>query len=211
MACTVCSMVPFAIREPYKPGLHPGTFPMAPSVNNEPVLTIIKGCTRAQYDENFKQIPMPVPDDVVAGSVVDDYILSQSYTSPDERPALFWVSGEWSVADFKKNFAKEMATALEKQTAWFRKLVKVADDEWQRFHQHKMISDLQRTAAGMLNYKREWLEDTADMITKCQACQSLISTQAAVCPACKCILNAEKYAKFQFAGTAPVTVQPVKA
>ncbi len=201
MACTICSLVPFAIKEPYKPGLHPGSFPMSPSENNKPVLTIIKGVTRAQFDENFKQISVIVPDEIAARSVVNDYILGQSYTSEEERPALFWVEGEWTKADFEKSFAKEIQKALDAQIAWFRKLVKIADDEWQHFHQHKMISDLQRTAAKMLNFKREWLDDSSDMITKCPACMTLVSQHATVCFACKCILNLEKFKEFQFAGT----------
>jgi hypothetical protein len=183
---------------------------MAQSENGKPVLTIIKNVTRAQFNENFAQISVPVPDDVAANSVVSDYILGQSFTSTEERPALFFVEGEWSQADFEKNFAKEMQAAIERQLNWFRKLVKIADDEWQHFHQHKMISDLQRTAALKLNMKREWLDDSSDMIVKCPACMTLVSQHASVCFACKCILDAKKYSAFQFAGGPVQAVQPVK-
>ena len=205
MACTICSLVPFAIQDPYKPGLHPGSFPMSPS-DGKPILTIIKGVTRAQFNENYQQISIGVPDETVAASVVDDYILGQSYTSDKERPALFWVNGEWSPVDFEKNFAKEIETAKQKQINWFKRLVTIADDEWQRWHQHKFITDLARTAAKELNMKREWLDDATDMTMKCPACQTYVSQHAAVCFACKCILDQKKYEKFQFAG-APVAVK----
>jgi len=173
---------------------------MAPSEGGKPILITIKNVTRAQFNENFAQISVPVPDEVVAASVVGDYILGQSNTSTVECPALFFVEGEWTQEGFEKSFVKEMKEALDKQTAWFRKLIKIADDEWQHWHQHKMISDLQRTAAMMLNMKREWLDDSSDMIVKCPACMTLVSQHASVCFACKCILDQKKYFAFQFAG-----------
>jgi len=207
MPCTICSLVPFPINEPYKPGLHPGSFPMKAS-DGKPILTIIKNVTRAQFDQDYKQISIGVPDEVVANSVVEDFVNGLSYTSADARPAIFYVEGEWSQADFEKSFQKEMEAAKERQITWFRTMVKIADDEWQHWHQHKMITDLQRTAAKMLNFKREWLDDSTDMIVKCPACMTLVSQHASVCFACKCVLDPKKYSQFQFLGGTP---QQVKA
>ncbi len=207
MPCTIVNLAPFAIDDPYKPGLHPGKFPIGPSDNGKPEILVVKNCSRAQFNENFKQFDMPVPDEEVAESVVNDYIIGQQLTSAKERPALFWVKGEIAKADVEKLCAKEIKEAIEKQIAWFQTLVKQADDEWQRWHQHKFITDLQRAAARYLNYKREWLDDSTDRIVKCPACMTLVSKEAAVCYACHAILNEEKYNKIKFAGQ---TVQPVK-
>ncbi len=206
MACTVASLVPFPIHEPIKP-LFPGDFPIGASDGKKPVLLVIKGAVRAQYNEDYKIIDMPVPAETVAASVVNDYVNGQMYTDTDAKPALFFVEGEWSQADFEKNFAKQIEQAVEQQDRWFRKLVSLADDIWQQHHQHKFIMDLQRWAARHLNYKREWLDDATDKIIKCPACMQLISRDAAICFACKCIVNPQKAAGFQFAGQTP---QPVK-
>jgi hypothetical protein len=142
---------------------------------------------------------MPVPAEEVSASIVNDYILGQLLTSTEQGPAIFWVNGEWSQADFEKKFEKEIKEAQARQIKWFQNLVKAADDIWQQHHQHKFIADLQRTAARFLNYKREWLEDSADKSVKCPACMTIISSEAAICFACKAIVNPEKAKQFQFA------------
>jgi len=199
------------VKEPTNPGLCPGEYPIGPSDGLKPVLLIVKDGVRAQFNENFKVIDYPVAASIIANSVVADYILSQQLTSVEEKPALFWVEGIYTQDEFEKKFAAKIKTAQEIQIAWFQKLVKSADDQWQQFHQHKFITDLQRSAARFLNFKREWLDDSADRIVKCPACMTLISKEAAICFACKAIVNEEKAAKFHFAGSpAPVSIQPVK-
>jgi hypothetical protein len=211
MACTVASLIPFAVKEPTKPGLFPGEFPIAASKEGHPSLLKIEGCVRSQYNENFKPIPMPVPNEVVANSIVTDYLAGQQQVNEYAGPAIFWVEGFYSVDEFEKKFSNQIAVAKERQILWFQELVKSADDVWQQHHQHKFITDLQRSAARFLNYKREWLDDSADRVTKCPACMTLVSKEAAICFACKCVLNADKYRAFTFAGApAPATVQPVK-
>lgn len=211
MSCTVASLIPFAVKEPVKPGLIPGEFPIGPSDGLRPVLLRVDDGIRSQFNENFKPIDFPVAAPVIANSIVADYILGQQLTSAEEGPALFWVEGTYTQEEFEKKFASRIKEVQGYQIAWFQKLTKVADDTWQQHHQHKFITDLQRSAARFLNYKREWLDDSTDRIVKCPACMTLVSKEAAICFACKCVLNPEKYKTFQFAGGAvPVSVQPVK-
>ena len=213
MSCTVASLIPFAVKEPTKPGLHPGEYPLGPSDGIKPVLLTVKDAVRGQYNENFKLIDFPVAASVVANSIVADYVLGQQLTSFEACPALFWVEGTYTLEEFEKRFAKEIRQAQDKQFAWFQVLVKAGDDQWQQFHQHKFITDLQRAAARFLNYKREWLDDSTDRTVKCGACMTLVSQSAAICFACHAILNEEKFKTFKFVGApapTPVSVQPVK-
>jgi len=200
MPCTVASLLPFAVKEPRKPGLVPGEFPINPSDGKTPSLLIVKDCVRSQFNEDFKPIPLPVPDAIVASSIVGDYLGGQQLVTPEACPGIFWVDGAYTQEEFEKKFGDKIKEAIDRQIAWFQNLTKAADDIWQQHHQHKFITDLQRTAARTLNYKREWLDDSADRIVKCPACMTLISKEAAICFACKAIVNAEKAAQFQFAG-----------
>jgi hypothetical protein len=172
----------------------------------KPVLLRVDDGVRAQFNENYKIIDYPVGAAVIANSVVADYVLGQQLTSFEERPAIFWVEGAYTQDEFEKKFASKIKEAQERQIAWFQKLTKAGDDIWQQHHQHKFITDLQRSAARFLNYKREWLDDSTDRIVKCPACMTLISKDAALCFACHAIVNEEKAAKFKFAGGAPAPV-----
>lgn len=200
MACTIASFLPFPIREPSKPGLCPGTFPIDASDGIKPAIFVVEDAVRAQYDENFKIIDMPVPASVVANSIIVDYILGQLQTDPDKGPGIFWVEGQFSADEILKRFPAKVKETQDKQTKWFQALVKSADDTWQQHHQHRFIADLQRTAARVLNYKREWLDDASDRSVKCPACMTIISRDASICFACKAIVNVEKAKQFQFAG-----------
>jgi len=207
MPCTIASVLPFPVKEPNKPGLCPGEYPLGPSDGKRPVLLIVKDAVRPQYNEDFKIIDMPVPAKTVANSVVDDYVTSQQLTSEEACPGLFFVDGEYSQADFEKVFADKINEALNKQDRWFKTLVKDADDWWQQHHQHRFISDLARSAARFLNYKREWLDDSSDKTIKCPACMTYVSREAAICFACHAILNEEKYKALKFAGPQQVAPQ----
>src|SRR5438132_14196669 len=99
-------------------------------------------------------------------------------------------------------FSDDLEILWTQQKNWFIKLIKLADDDWEKTRQHKFISDMQRYAAKAVGLERPWiikpmmLED--NKVIKCLACQSPISPLAIVCPNCKFILDKEKFESLQF-------------
>ena len=200
MGCTVASQVPFAIPNVHKPGLVPAYFDI-PSAEKELVLFHVPEGFRGQYlVDQDKWMSLPVPSETIAKSLVFDYIMEQICVIPGiAEPAIFWVPGDYSeVADFKKKFAPQLVEAKQHQREWFLRLVQVADDDFKRTGQSRSVTDLQRYAARELGLTREWISNDPGMITRCKSCYSLVSTEAAVCFACKAILNPAKYAEFKY-------------
>jgi hypothetical protein len=213
---TVVSIMPFSFQD-NKPGLTPGDFQMPAGSLDEPATLVIRKAQIRQMDQNFKYFPMDVDLALVAADVCDGYAQAQIGFDHDARPGMFYVPGEiiddehgTAAEKIKRLFPKKLQEAEEKQRTWFRSLVKMADDEWAIRPQHRNISDLSRHAARYLNIERAWLSTDMNESMRCPACMSVVSNQAAVCFACKAVLNAEAYARIQFAGQPPVATQGVK-
>src|SRR5207247_10935382 len=92
---------------------------------------------------------------------------------------------------------------LNKQINWFQKLVKAADDNWNRNKQRRMISDKYILAAQRLAVKREWMNldllnstslPTIEMIS-CPFCSFQIPAKAPLCMNCKNVVNIEEKKK----------------
>lgn len=203
--CTVVSSLPFRLREE-KPGLFPIGLYCLPPVKERgdiEVLVVNEGLYYRYIGEG-KQVEQYEKAVVIANSVVNDYANAQlgvDFTHEDvadnARPALFWVYGAWSKDEVKANFKTEIEIALKQQNKWFGNLVKIADDDWARYHQHKMISDLQRYAAGALGARKEWLspEIQANTMDMCPACKSMIPAGAIICQVCRTLINPEAFSK----------------
>ena len=201
MGCTVVSLVPFAIPNIHKPGLVPAYFNI-PSAEKAPVFFPVADGARGQYlVDQDKWISITVPAETISKALVFDYIMEQICVVPnDAEPAIFWVPGEYKdVAAIEKQFPGQIDKAKARQREWFLRLVQIADDDFKRTGQSRSVTDLQRYAARELGLTREWITNDPGMITRCKSCYSLVSTEAAVCFACKAVLNAEKYAQFKYA------------
>ena len=98
-------------------------------------------------------------------------------------------------------FKTEIAKARARQKAWFIRLVAIADDDWQRYGQHKFISDTQRYAGRTLNLERPWLilQQVESSLSVCPACQVQVHPKAVICSHCRFVLNPVEYKKMQFA------------
>lgn len=212
---TLISIVPFPIDE-VKPGLIPGRFSIAASPDGRPQFTVIRDAHHFVYiDESRGNLRVLNPSYDVAQAVVADYNSAQLEADPSAHPGFFWLIGEWDEDKIHNN--KEAAARLsgvrEIQNNWFRKIVMLADDDWQRSRQHSAISDVQRYAARVIDPEnkagREWLfvlkeeqKPKIDIAT-CPACESEIASTAVICRHCSCILNPEKYALMRFASSGP--------
>lgn len=205
-SATIISIVPFPISE-MKPGIYPGNFDIPASKNFEPeVLVIGDSKYHVSIDENRSITVKCVAADV-AKSIVEDYIVSNLGFSLENGcwPGLTYELGTFTKSEVKSKFAQKLEALKKNQLNWFKKLVEMADDDWEKTHQHKCISDMQRHAARALNLDRPWIINvtadslTKEVLTKCGACRSIISSEAIVCPNCKCILDAVKYKALTFA------------
>lgn len=191
--CTVVSMMPFEVNTA-KPQVvadmvssnENGAY--LPAVEKGKMVTLqIRSCTRPYYvDYDRGNIQIPTDPEEVARSIVQDEIRSSLYVSSGAQPALFYVHGLKSKEQIAREHVREVEEALKQQIAWFNRILKAADDVWQRFRQHRTLSTIHVTAAKWLNVKREWAEDAvAASNVQCDYCQSLISEKAVVCPICR--------------------------
>jgi hypothetical protein len=200
---TVVSILPQSIYE-QKPGLAPSTYRID-GVEKGDIEVLIVADNRyiMHVMDQERPITVPVPCDEVARAVVDDYVHSQLAVSDDPPacPGLFWVEGGHTKADIEENFGESLAISRIKQNNWFKNLVHLGDDDWNKYHQHRMISDIQRIAAKDLGLSRDWLSVTdAVDVPRCPACGSTVAfREAVICSICRCILNAERYNEFKFA------------
>lgn len=197
---TIISVLTFAIRE-VKPGIFPTNIFAIPTVapGDIEVITVEKGYYDV-YVGDGKHLRQSEEAVVIAKSICNDFNNSQLGIDTDAYPGLFYVEGRWLKDEAKKRFSTEISHAKAKQNAWFVRLCRLADDDWARTHQHKMISDLQRNAACSLGWTREWLAETPvgdARLVPCPFCQTLLKPEALVCATCKEIVKPEEYAKLK--------------
>lgn len=202
MKATLISICPFPIAE-FKPGIYPGFFEIPGSKNEVPeVLVIGDSIYHVEINEN-NTITVRCSADTLAQSIVSDYVISNiAYSEENEAcPGVSWVEGEHTSTSILTKYSDLISQLRVRQRNWFVELVKMADDDWEKTRQHKFISDTQRYAAKSMKLQRPWIitaENSAGFM-KCLACQTLISTEAIICPSCRFIVDNEKYSKLKFA------------
>lgn len=208
---TLVSTLPYKIREP-KWGLIPSVYEI-PAATEDKHGKMIPGL--AYIADGYHNVIIPLSDDkappmkvtdtaeIIARSLIDDYVnanLSISYDVLDNGavpiPGLFYVEGRKGAVEIELQFEPLLTQAKKNTLAWFERLVKLADDDWAKNKQYKMITDLQRTACTALRLQREWnfnvFEQQANL---CFGCKSIINPSALVCANCGFILNPEEYSK----------------
>lgn len=207
--CTLVSIFPFEIRET-KPGLLPPYYNIPASENGEIQVVHIRSSRFHVYQRDDRQIQVNVSPDDVAKSIVQDFCASQLGYSDDSRefcsPGIFYVLGQYTAEQIQEQFASMVELARERQRNWLEALCRIADDDWQKFHQHNVISRVQRVAANLLNLsptQHPWMDATLSTAplfdSPCPACGTNNRPDIAICPTCKCVLNDEKYQALSFA------------
>lgn len=194
MKATIASFVPWDIIET-KPGMIPGEFKIPASDGKTPSILVIDDATTNIYmGADQGTFPVPVPVDKLAESIINDSVKAVMEVDSDAKPGMFWVEGEKTVKEILEKYADQCTAAKLRQAKWFMKLIKLADDTWNRFHQHRMISDMQRTAAHQLGLSsKEWaITPEPISLIKCPACTTMIESTALVCKNCRAIINPEK-------------------
>lgn len=196
LKCTVISLVPFQLLES-KPGLIPPAFLIEASDGKTPSILHVGNSLHYVYlDDTRGSLPVRGPSDVVARSIVNDYIESQLGIGDDARPGIFWVPGEYNLTEIKIKFSGELETAARVQEQWFLNCCRIADDDWNKYHQHNVISSAQRKMAVTLGWdskQHEWMapKTVSDVNSaKCFACFSVLNNpEQSVCHVCKAILK----------------------
>jgi hypothetical protein len=202
-ASTIISLFPLPIfeRKPLIPSLY--QVPASKRELDPQILVVKEGIFHVYLDEFRGMMTIRTPAITVADSVVRDFMDSQYMASDDARPALWHIPGEWSPIDIATDREQQNRIQAENslQLEWFKRLIVIADDEWQKFHQHRMITEVQKVAAGRLRLVREWaIEHKPENITDCPGCGSVINKKVAVCRDCGCIINMDLYKTLQFTG-----------
>jgi len=197
---TVVSLFPLPITET-KPGIYPGRFHI-PASQKEPSLLVVGQSVHYVYvGDDRPQLEIAIPAADMAKSIVDDFVNAQIAVTEYARPGVGWLRGEVTLSELKTKHVSFLSNLRQLHKAWYLELVKMADDDWQRYRKHVVISDLQRLAARDLGYTdREWTIDPEKLASfSCPACGTSVIPGVAVCPSCRCIIDQEKYKKLTFA------------
>src|ERR1035437_2275670 len=203
LKCTIVSLVPFELLE-YKPGLVPPAFLIPASDGKIPSIIHVDNSLHYVYlDSTRGSMPVIGPSNVVAKSIVNDYIDSQLGIDDDARPGIFWIPGEYKLSEVQLRFKSLIEKAKIQQENWFRNCCRIADDDWHKYHQHNVISKAQRLMATMLGWKpeqHEWMAPASSLTSVlCPACQSPVKPDQVVCQTCRAVLKPEEYKKLTFA------------
>lgn len=196
---TLVSMLPFPLRE-NKPAIMPGYFQIPGARMGEFEILRI-GESIHWIESPFPKMPpikMTAPSKEVARSIVNDYMESQLGTDSDAAPGLFFIEGHLGKKEIIEKHSDKLSHAFENQRRWFTILIRLADDDWQATHQHRVISDIQRHAAKAMGITREWINVTLDtQMVQCPLCKDLVRPDAIIHNVCGFILKPDEYAALQ--------------
>lgn len=212
---TIISLLPWKLEEE-KPGQFPEKYLIdAAPKKGDFSIEVIEDAYYLEFipfsDEKTPPRRVPILSTSVAQGIVDDYLRAQLATSfefilsPEgpvqALPGLFWIEGGLSKQEVAEKHGNGLIQNARNMKRWFMNLVKIADDDWARYHRHNVISDKQRAAASWLALDREWNFDVMrpSEVFNCPFCFTQLNPAAAVCFNCKQVVNAERFKALQTA------------
>jgi len=197
------SVVSFSKREIMEeiPGMINAIYRIAPCVSfAEPTILYVEDSFYHKPDIDGNQDRVLVNSAQIATSIAHMHVTSQIVSRPDQCPAVFALENEKITVNELFNKHKTLVDRhLRNQRQWYEALVRLADDDWQQVRKHRMISDIQRTAAIELGLDREWLNAVLDESkAACPFCGTdLLSVDAPICPVCGKVHNPAKLAQLE--------------
>ncbi len=198
--CTIVSIFPKHTPPEIKPTIQPGVFQIPYGTYENPgILVVGSSSWWREIDETQPLLEIPNSSIQIADSIIKDFcngILACNMS--DAMPGLFYVMGEKTVYQIRKENQVQLDNAKAYQRKWFEALVRMADALWARSNGNPLaISEDMRIAAHELNLKnKEWIRDDIRVeLVKCIACSTLIQSHVIVCPNCKVIVNPDQFAK----------------
>lgn len=195
MPATLISVCPFELNEP-KPTCTPAEFHInAAQPDDFEILVIgkvwvdryIQSPSGEGVNERFLEDSM-----VVANAIIRDFAQAQlvGIHNSDCQPGLCALEGEYTKAEILKNHKPKLDEARSRHKRFCIELVKLADDDWQKFRQHRMITDRQRQAALYLRLTRDWMIDPDEIMNiKCPYCKTSIAGDSIVCNNCTQVVD----------------------
>jgi len=186
---TIVSIYPKEINE-VKETLFPGKFHVPLGRYSNPSVSVI-GPSSWWRDVDVEQplLEIPVSSVQIAQSIIVDYCNGfLGCNMADLMPGLFFIPGEFTVAQIKKDYSIKLAEAKFKQDAWFAVLIRLANSLWARSNGNPLVIwDEMRMAARELGKEDvPWLKmDVQMQLVKCFACGSLRDPAYPICPSCK--------------------------
>jgi hypothetical protein len=198
---TIVSVYPKEITE-IKLTLQPGKFVIpAGTASNPGILVIGSSSWWKDVGENEPLLEIPVYSPVMAKSIIDDYIMGILGAAVGESgPGLFFVPGEYTVAEIKLKYKAELDIAIARQNRWYNNLIKMGDALWSRTNGNPLsIGDDMRFAARELGKDKVWIKDfQAIELIPCVACGAMRNPAFPICPNCKNIVDLELAKKLNF-------------
>lgn len=196
---TVISIFPHKIRQE-KPGVRPGIFYIEAGTLDKPSCTHIPHGSHTVYTGFGRSVSMRDLDREIARAIVQDFCRAQLEAGEDSHPGLMYVAEDVTPDEAKKKFASRLAELSRIQKNWFVKLYSMAEDDWNKHHSLRAISELQRIAARQIGKNPAWLTDPVEFESKaCPACGSRLTPDAIVCSVCRCVIDKKRYGELEFA------------
>ena len=199
---SIISILPYEIFDS-KPNLYPGTFTIPAGNSKSPgLLEVSRSIFWIPMAFGAPSLPATSSPTEVANSIINDYVNALLGVGPDCKPGL-WVEPKTfeSSEKARQELSLKMLPKIEAQRRWFLSLVNMADAEYNKHKQAQSISDLQKMAALELNIKdRPWLLSLDQLqINNCPACYQPVNVNAAICGACRYIIDETRYKSMKFA------------
>lgn len=210
---TVVSILPVDLVE-RKPGLYPSEFRVPKADVGDFTLTLVSRCHHKVYlDDTRPVLIVPDPSDMIANSICLDWKSGAGGYNPHDgiEPGLDWVDGNYVLNEkdevdpklkgaFRAMFGALLREMEEKQNRWFTWLVAEADDMWGKYHAHKFITPIMKSAANRLGVTaRDWQieQEVRDFLrlVKCRFCFADVHPEAVICASCQGVLNMNRYQK----------------
>ena len=207
LGATVVSILPFDIKEA-KYGIYPTHYEVPSPKNDEEfgLCYIPNDCYGLIYQLDGKQIQVPVPPWDVARAIVEDFRRAQLAATPFASAGLFWLPGTYEREEVILKHQKELARVRKEQDEWYKLLVTMADDDYQKTKQRRAVSDLQRFAARSLGLERDWLSVVAEHLKFCPMCGTELRKNVAKCFSCGFIVDQALHDSLMKA-----SIEPIKA
>lgn len=188
---TVVSIYPKEIKE-VKHTLQPGTW-IIPAGSMEKPATVVVGPSSwwREIDPEQPLLEIPVASILIADSIVRDWCNGLlGVTMGEVMPGLFYIPGEFTQAQVKKDYGNLLVIADMKQRKWYNELVKFADIAWATTNGNPLtINETMKMAARELGIDdRDWLKTyhAANMV-RCFACGELKNPLFPICRYCRSV------------------------
>lgn len=183
---TVVSILPLEIYET-KPTITPGMFHIPPGSYEKPTILVV-GSSSWWKDFDDQLIEITNSSIQVANDIVQGYASGLLACDMNEAmPGLFFVLGEKTIEEVKKEHKNQLERARARQNNWFQALVNMADSLWSRSNGNPLaVSDTMKMAARELQLDKDWLKNSTRVESiRCVACGTLRNPNFPVCSTCR--------------------------